>query len=84
MLRNKEGTLETSPEWLQACAILERAPEYAAKAVRIKRALAATQALLAKVDRGAAALRARLEERDQDRAAKKSADAAAFGSVAAR
>ena len=82
--RNKEGQLEASAEWLAACAILERAPEYVARAQRIKKTMAATQALVAKVDRGAAALRQRLEERDAERAAKKTADAAAFGSVAAR
>ena len=82
--RNKQGQLEASPEWLAACAILERAPEYTARAQRVKKTVAATQALLAKVERGAAALRQKLEERDAERAAKKTADAAAFGSVAAR
>ena len=82
--RNKEGQLEASAEWLAACAILERAPEYTARAQRIKKTMQATQALVAKVERGAAALRQRLEERDAERAAKKTADAAAFGSVAQR
>ena len=37
--RNKEGQLEASAEWLAACAILERAPEYTARAQRIKKTM---------------------------------------------
>ena len=80
--RTRADLLEGSAEWRAAAAVLDRVPEYVARAQRIRKTEVATTQLLAKVERGAAALRAKLEERDATRAQKKSADAAAFGSVA--
>ena len=74
--------LESSPEWRDAQAVLERIPEYQAKLVRIGKAKAATLALAAKVERGGALLRGRVEERDQERADRRGADAAGFAAVA--
>ncbi len=76
-----ELALEASAEWRAATAVLGRVPEYAAKVRRLRSTMAATAALVAKVDKGAAALRAKVEDRDRERAAKKSQDAAAFSAV---
>jgi hypothetical protein len=84
VLRNKADLLENSPEWQQAAAVLARVPEYQQKAARIRKTQAATAQLVARTERAALALRARIEERDRDRATKKDAASAAFGTVSAR
>ena len=76
--------LESSPEWREAQAVLQRVPEYTAKLARIAKQQAAVLALTAKLERGSAALRAKLEERDKDRAERRGADSAGFAAVADR
>lgn len=76
--------LGSSPEWAQAKLILDRVPEYRAKAERIRRSMASTLQRLEKVEKGSAGLRGKLEEKDRERSVKKSADSAGFAAVAAR
>ena len=76
--------LESSVEWQQARAALDRLPEYLDKVARIRRQQALTAALADKLDKGAAALAARVEERERERAEKRGADAAGFAAVAQR
>jgi hypothetical protein len=47
----------------------------------MRKAQAATAAALAKIERGAATLASRLEERERERAARRGADAEGFASV---
>ena len=76
--------LEGSLEWQRARAALDRLPEYLERLARARRQQAATAALADKLDRGAAALAARVEERERERAEKRGADAAGFAAVAQR
>ena len=76
--------LESSPEFREAQAVLARVPEYHAKLARVAKQQAAVLALAARVERGSAALRAKLEERDKDRAERRGADSAGFAAVADR
>jgi hypothetical protein len=76
--------LEGSLEWQRARAALDRLPEYLEKAARVRRLQAATAALAERLDKGAAALAARVEERERERAEKRGADAAGFAAVAQR
>lgn len=78
----REELLESSPEWRTAQAVLERIPEYQAKLVRIQKAKAAIFALGAKVERGSAILRGKMEEREKERTDRRGADAAGFAAVA--
>lgn len=79
----KAEIMDKSEEWKAAQVVLDRLPEYQAKVARIKRMMASTQVLLAKVDKGSAALRSKVEDRDKERASKKTADVAGFSSVKA-
>ena len=74
--------LEGSLEWQRARAALDRLPEYLERLARARRLQAATAALADKLDRGAAARAARVEERARERAEKRGADAAGFAAVA--
>jgi hypothetical protein len=74
--------VESSPEWREAQAVLQRIPEYQAKVARIVKQKAATLALAARVERGSAALRAKMEERESARVEQRGADAAGFAAVA--
>lgn len=74
--------LESSPEWREAQAVLQRIPEYQAKVSRIVKQKAATLALAARVERGTAALRSKMEERESARVEQRGADAAGFAAVA--
>ena len=76
--------LETSIDWQQACATLDRIPEYLEKVARIKKKQAATEALTEKLVKGAAALSTKVEERERERAEKRGADTAGFAAVAQR
>lgn len=76
--------LESSPEWREAQAALQRIPEYQAKLARIAKQKAAVLALTARVERGAAALRAKVEERESARVERRGADSAGFAAVAER
>ena len=75
---------ESSAEWRAAKAALDRIPEYQAKVARIAKTMAATNALTARVAKGSAALRARVEARDAATAERQTADASAFAAVASR
>ena len=76
--------LEGSAAWLEAKAALDRLPEYLAKASRIAKVTSTTNALAARVERGSAALHARVDARDREHAERQSADAAGFAAVASR
>ena len=76
--------IESSPEWREAQAVLQRIPEYQAKLARIAKQKAAVLALTARVERGAAALRAKVEERESARVERRGADSAGFAAVAER
>jgi hypothetical protein len=76
--------LESSGEWQQARAALDRLPEYMEKVNRIRKVQAATVELAQKLDKGTAALAARVEEKEKERAEKRGADAADFAAVAQR
>lgn len=76
--------LGSSPEWAASRAILDRVPEYRAKAERLRTSMAANSARLEKLERAAAGLRTKLEEKDRDRSTKKAADSTGYASVAAR
>lgn len=76
--------LDSSSDWRDARAALERLPEYSARVASIMKTQAATAALLARTEQSSIALRTKLEERDKERAAKKSADAAGFAAVASK
>lgn len=75
---------ESNTDLANARSILARIPEYTAKVARLKRAMAAAEALVVKTEKGAAALRHKLEAKDRERAAKRSADASGYSSVSAR
>ena len=62
--------------------LLDRLPEYAEKVARIKKAQAATLALAEQTERGAAALSAKMEERERERAKKRGAVRDSFASLA--
>jgi hypothetical protein len=79
-----ELALENSAEWREARAVLDRVPEYAQKVRRMRQTMGQTQQLVAKVEKGSAALRAKIEDKDRERAAKKTADAAEFQKVVQR
>ncbi len=74
--------LEGSQEWQQARAALDLLPAYIEKVAAIRRQQAATAALADKLDKGASALLARVEEKERQRAEKRGADAAGFAAVA--
>jgi len=76
--------LEASLDWQQACETLDRIPEYLEKVARIKKKQAATNALSEKLVKGTAALAAKVEEKERERAEKRGADAAGFAAVAQR
>ncbi len=76
--------LESSVEWQQARAALDRLPEYMERVNRIRKVQAATVELAQKLDKGTAALAARVEEKEKERAEKRGADAADFAAVAQR
>lgn len=65
-----------------ARAVLDRLPEYAERLARIKRAQMATLALAEQTERAAAALSAKLEERERERAKKRGAVRDSFANVA--
>ncbi len=83
-VQQSELALESSEEWKAAKAILDRIPSYAAKLRAIRNTMGATQQLVAKTERGSAALRAKLEDRERERSAKKNQDAAEFAKVVQR
>jgi septal ring factor EnvC (AmiA/AmiB activator) len=76
--------LGSSPEWAASRAILDKVPEYRAKAERLRTNMAAHSARLEKLEKAAAGLRSKLEEKDRDRSSKKAADSTGYASVAAR
>lgn len=76
--------LESSIEWQQSLQTLDRIPEYLEKVARIKKKQAATAALTEKLTKGTAALMAKVEEKERERAEKRGADAAGFAAVAQR
>jgi hypothetical protein len=78
---NRAELLE-SAAWRDARAVLDRLPEYAEKVARIKKAQAATLALAEQTERGAAALSAKMEERERERAKKRGAVRDSFASLA--
>ena len=81
-LASKRAELLECAEWREARAVLDRLPEYAEKLARIKKAQAATLALAEQLERGAAALAARTDEREKERARKRGAVRDSFESVA--
>jgi hypothetical protein len=68
--------------WRDARAVLDRLPEYQEKLARIKKTQAATLALAEQTERGAAALAAKVEERERERAKKRGAVRDSFAEVA--
>ena len=81
-LASKRAELLECAEWREARAVLDRLPEYVEKLARIKKAQAATLALAEQLERGAAALAARTDEREKERARKRGAVRDSFESVA--
>ena len=76
--------LESSLEWQQARAALDRLPEYLDRVARVRKQQAATAALAERLDKGVAALAARVEDKERERAEKRGADAAGFAAVSQR
>lgn len=72
---------EGNSDWLNARAVLDRIPEYQAKVARLRKAMAATQALIVKTDKSSSAIRAKLEEKEAQKQLKRSADATGYSSV---
>ena len=81
-LATKRAELLECAEWRDARAVLDRLPEYAERLAGIRRAQLATLELAEKVERGAAALAARTEERERERARKRGAVRDSFEHVA--
>ena len=68
--------------WRDARAVLDRLPEYQERLARIRKVQAATLQLAEQTERGAAALAAKLEERERERARKRGAVRDSFANVA--
>lgn len=75
---------DANSDLTNARAVLARVPEYLAKVARIKRTMMAAESLIVKTEKSGAALRAKIEAKDRERAAKKAADATGYSSVSAR
>ena len=83
-VQSAEINERTNSDFVNARAVLERLPEYTAKVAKLRRSMAATEALIIKTERSAAALRTKLDEREGERAARRVADASGYSQVSAR
>ena len=75
---------DSNSDWRVACSVFDKIPDYMARVARIRKTMAATQALAIRNERAAAALRGKLEARERSRQAKRSADASGYSSVVAK
>ena len=81
-LAANRAELLDSAAWRDARAVLDRLPEYQDRLARIRKVQAATLQLSEQTERGAAALAAKLEERERERARKRGAVRDSFANVA--
>ena len=66
-------------DWRAARETLERVPAYTARVQRLRKDMAAASASLARTEKGAAALQARLGAKASERQARRQAERAAYG-----
>jgi hypothetical protein len=79
-----EMTERANSDLANSRLVLDRLPAYAAKLARVRKAMAATEATVVRTMKGSEALRVKLEAKDRERAARRTADASGYSQVAAR
>lgn len=82
--QKNEINFDSNEAWKEAKMILDRIPEYSMRLRRMKNTMNATHQLLAKVDKNSSVLRAKLEEKERERTAKKTQDSNEFQKVSQR